>query len=273
MKSNKLITITMILLSSLALAGCQQNAKSASNDKPKVVKTVKKHKAKAKKKDKKPKVLTQLEKYEEIINKGSNITLDENVNMTSFNVSDFGTVRPGLYEVENLLDNDKFATSTFSVSRYQSMTYPEFGGLLTSISNRDQNSDFIRPSKVRVLLLENDKVSFDNIGKASFKAIKNFTFTNKLTEGAWIVGKDVKPGTYNLTSSIPAKKEFSNLGWTISVTNPDIKHERKDEYKMNWYDKDNVITFSEGDLIEVHYDGYNKGAEPNDVSLILNENA
>ena len=76
------------------------------------------------------------------------------------------------------------------------------------------------PSKIRMVLFEGDKLNFSNISKIKFNAVpEKVQMSNELGIGEYVVGRDVKAGTYRLSTNINMNSELQNLGWSLSIYN------------------------------------------------------
>lgn len=75
----------------------------------------------------------------------------------------------------------------------------------------DNSSDY--PSKIRMLLFEGDVLEFSDISKVQFNAVpEEVESSNELGIGEFIVGRDIMPGDYKLSTEVKMDPEFENLG-------------------------------------------------------------
>ena len=61
-------------------------------------------------------------------------------------------------------------------------------------------------------------LQLQDISKVKFNAVaKEVEPSNELGQGEFIVGRDIKEGTYKLSTNVNLNPEFSNLGWDVSL--------------------------------------------------------
>lgn len=137
-------------------------------------------------------------------------------------VEEYGDVKPGIYDLQ-VTGGDGYVSIKNEKQYY---FYSSFG--------------MSAPGTV---------IEFSNISKVKFNAVaKEVTPFNELGIGNFVVGRDIKPGTYKLSSNVSFDGEYS-AKWDIRITNLDTKRS-----KDQTFDKENsdvAVKLEEGELVTV----------------------
>lgn len=172
-------------------------------------------------------------------------------------IKEDGEVTPGIYDLEitggsgNIMGERESVTSLF---------INWVGGA------KGNDGDY--PSKIRMLLFEGDTLTFDNIAKIKFNAVpEKVEPSNELGIGEFIVGRDILPGDYKLSTNAKLSTEFENLGWNISIYN-DETGEIRDQMLTGTND-DVAVKLREGEVISISYDNTDYGSSSDDARLIF----
>lgn len=118
----------------------------------------------------------------------------------------------------------------------------------------EEGNDAGHPSKIRMILFEGDTLEFSDISKVKFDAVsEDVDASNELGIGEFIVGRDIDPGEYKLSTNVDLDPEFGNLGWDITIYN-DESGDTQDQTLTP--DNDDVaVDLEEGEIISTSYDG------------------
>ena len=171
-------------------------------------------------------------------------------------VGEKGDVNPGIYDLEilggsgNIMgDRDDFLAG---------MNINWVG------SAKDKES----PSVIRILLFDGDTLELSNISKVKFKAVsKPKKMTNKIGQGNYVVGRDIKAGTYKLSTNGKMDKQFENLGWSIGIYNFDTDEERDQSY--NPENNDVVVKLEDGEVLTTSFDNTDFNSDVDKTKLIF----
>ena len=171
-------------------------------------------------------------------------------------VGENGDVKPGIYDLEitggsgNIFGNRKDPFSLF----------------INWVAGAPGTStDY--PSKIRIILFEGDTLDFSNISKIKFNAVpEKVEMSNEAGIGEYVVGRDIKAGTYKLSTNVKLDPEFDNLGWSIDIYNNSTK--KKKEQTLNSGNQDVVVKLEDGDIISTSL--YNSDTDlPSDNARLI----
>lgn len=136
-------------------------------------------------------------------------------------------------------------------------------------ASNENDSDY--PSKIRIILFEGDELELDNISKIRLHAIaENVEPSNELGIGEFIVGRDILPGDYKISTEVKLDPEYDNLGWEITINN--LEKDKIREQRLTATNSDVMVTLKEGEVISISYDNTDYGSSTDDAKLIFIEN-
>lgn len=168
-------------------------------------------------------------------------------------------VKPGVYDLE-ITGGSGNITGDRSIFNLLSINWVG--------AAEDNSSDY--PSKIRIILVDEDVLSFRDISKVKFNAIsEDIESSNELGIGQFIVGIDIDPGEYELSTNVDMDPEFDNLGWDISIYNADIDEAR--DQTLNPGNDDVMVKLEEGEIITTSYSNTDHGSSSDDAKLIFDE--
>lgn len=174
-------------------------------------------------------------------------------------VGENGDVKPGIYDLEitggsgNISGKRKNATLLFI----------NFVGSAPGAS-----STF--PSKIRIILFDGDVLQFNKISKIKFHAIsEEVQMNNELGIGEYVVGRDIKPGTYKLSTNMNMNPQYKNLGWEIRIYNDSTKKSRQQQFNPG--NSDVVVKLEEGEIISTSFHNTDRSVPTDDARLIFTE--
>jgi len=122
------------------------------------------------------------------------------------------------------------------------------------------------PTKIRMLLFEGDTLEFSDISKVKFHAVpEKIEPSNELGIGEFIVGRDIEPGDYKLSTNVKLDPEFENLGWDTTIYN-DETGKTKDQ-TLTAMNDDVVVSLKEGEIISISYGGTDEKVSADDAKL------
>lgn len=168
-------------------------------------------------------------------------------------------VKPGIYDMEvtggsgNIFGNRSSVPSLF---------------INWVAGPKDNSGDY--PSIIRMILLEGDTLEFSDISKVKFNAVpENVEPSNELGIGEFIVGRDILPGDYKLSTEVKLNPEFENLGWSFTIYNDENGKSRDQTFTAT--NNDVVVSLKEGEIISISYDNTDYGSSSDDARLIFTE--
>lgn len=133
-----------------------------------------------------------------------------------------------------------------------------------------EGNDMGDPSKIRIILFEEDTLEFSDISKVKFNAIpEEVEPSNELGVGEFIVGRDIMPGDYKLSTNVEMDPEYENLGWSISMYNDENGKQRDQMYTAT--NDDVLVSLKEGEIISLFYDNIDYESSADDAKLIFTE--
>lgn len=123
-------------------------------------------------------------------------------------------------------------------------------------------------SKIRIILFEGDNIKFTDISKVRFTAIgKDVKPSNELGIGQFVVGRDIEPGTYKLSTNITMDAEWGEE-WRIEITN--LSKEDTRGQSLSKKNSDVAIKLEEGEVSSLDFDNHYEPEKPtDDVRLIF----
>lgn len=174
-------------------------------------------------------------------------------------IGDNEVVTPGIYDLEITGGSGNIFGDRASVT---SLFINWVGGA------KGNSGDY--PSKIRMILFEGDTLEFSDISKVKFNPVpEKVEPSNELGIGEFIVGRDILPADYELTTNVKMNPEFENLGWSISIYNDERGKSRNQMYTA--VNNDVVVSLREGEVISISYDNTDYGSSSDDAKLIFTE--
>lgn len=168
-------------------------------------------------------------------------------------------VKPGIYDLEITGGSGNILGTRSSVS---SLFINWVGGA--------KGNDGGYPSKIRMILFEGDSLEFSNISKVKFNAVpEKVEPSNELGIGEFVVGRDIMPGDYKLSTNAKLNPEFDNLGWNITIYNDESGQNR--DQMLSATNNDVAVSLKEGEVISISYDNTDYGSSSDDAKLIFTE--
>lgn len=257
MKKSKLLLTSLMLAS--VLAGCNNNAsnKETTAENNPVVKSTSSEVKQTTTQEKVKNEKTSLGLYNEM---AKNSKSTEEIYVTGDVVVGEGKdVSPGIYDLEitggsgNILGTRKSLFTPFI----------NFLGGAPGTSNR-------YASKIRIILFDGDVLKFKNISKIKFTAIpEEVQMSNELGVGEYVVGRDIKPGTYKLSTNKSMNSEYKNLGWDVNIVNETTKKSK--QQRFNPGNPDVVVKLEEGEIISTMFQVTSQDGSVDDARLIFTE--
>lgn len=238
----KLITFVLLMFVGIGLVGCQNDSKKSEGN-PKV-KQSKVHTAKS-------------EPFQKLID--SSKSTDEIYVTDDITVGEKGDVKPGIYDIEVTGGSGNiFGTR-------KSEDGPHINFLAGTVGN-----DINYASKIRLILFDGDTLQLDDISKVKFNAVaKEVEPSNELGQGEFIVGRDIKEGTYKLSTNVNLDPQFSNLGWSLTIEDLDSNTSKSQEYNPG--NTDVVVKLKKNQVLSINYTGYDESTKTDDAKLIFTE--
>ncbi len=121
-----------------------------------------------------------------------------------------------------------------------------------------------------MILFDGDILHFSNISKIKFNAVPTKVQTsNELGIGEYIVGRDIKPGTYKLSTNMNMDPQFDNLGWEVRIYN-DLTRSTK-EQRLAPGNLDVAVKLEEGEIISTSFDNTDHDISSDEARLIFTE--
>lgn len=126
------------------------------------------------------------------------------------------------------------------------------------------------PSKIRMILFDGDKLEFSNISKVKFNPVPEAVEpSNELGIGEFIVGRDILPGNYRLSTDVKLDPQFDNLGWGITIYNDENGQSRNQTFTAT--NNDVAVSLKEGEVISISYDNTDYDSSSDDARLTFQE--
>ncbi|WP_298649395.1 hypothetical protein [uncultured Granulicatella sp.] len=92
---------------------------------------------------------------------------------------------------------------------------------------------------------------------------------NELGIGEYVVGRDIKPGTYKLSTNMNMNPQYKNLGWDIRIYNDSTKKSRQQQFNPG--NSDVVVKLEEGEIISTSFHNTDRSVPTDDSRLIFTE--
>ena len=253
MKKSKLLLTSLMLAS--VLAGCNNNAsnKETTAENNPVVKSTSSEVKQTTTQEKVKKEKSSVELYNEMAkNSKSNVTGD-------VVVGEGKDVKPGIYDLEITGGSGNIFGTRKNLNK----------PLITFLAGApDSRSHYA--SKIRIILFDGDVLKFTNISKIKFTAIpEEVQMSNELGVGEYVVGRDIKPGTYKLSTNKEMNPEFKNLGWDVQIVNELTK--KGNNQRFNSGNTDVVVKLEEGEIISTMFQASRYDDLIDDARLIFTE--
>lgn len=257
MKKNILLATNFLVCAAL-LAACGSKAADSTSSEKKSSNTVKveKSSSSSKKQEKEEKASSVLDMFNEELASSGKST--EEVYVTGdITVGEDGDVKPGIYDLQ-VTGGDGYVT----------IDHDELYYFYSSFSMAAPGTEYsYSPSSVRVILFDGMTIEFSDISKVRFTAVgKDVTPSNELGIGNFIVGRDIKPGTYKLSSSVSLDTEYSSE-WDLTIYNFDSEKGR--DQSLSKENSDVAVKLEEGEVITVQYDNWDSEVPTDKARLIF----
>lgn len=257
MKKSKLLLTSLMLAS--VLAGCNNNAsnKETTAENNPVVKSTSSEVKQTTSQEKVKNEKSSLGIYNEM---AKNSKSTEEIYVTGDVVVGEGKdVKPGIYDLE-------ITGGSGNIFGTRKSLFTPFINFLGGAPNT--NSGYA--SKIRIILFDGDVLQFTNISKIKFTAIpEEVQMSNELGIGEYVVGRDIKPGTYKLSTNKEMDSEFKNLGWDVFIVNESAKKNK--EQRFNPGNPDVVVKLEEGEIISTTFQSTSQDKSLDDARLIFTE--
>lgn len=174
-------------------------------------------------------------------------------------VGEKGDVVPGIYDIEVTGGSGNI----FGTRKSEDGLYINFvAGALGNSGNY--------ASKTRLILFDGDTLQLDDISKVKFNAVaKEVEPSNELGQGEFIVGRDIKEGTYKLSTNVNLDPQFNNLGWDVTIEDLDSNTSKSQEYNPG--NTDVVVKLKKNQVLSINYTGYDESTKVDDAKLIFTE--
>ncbi|URZ86548.1 hypothetical protein [Floricoccus penangensis] len=178
-------------------------------------------------------------------------------------------IKPGIYD----LVIEQGRGNVMSTQSIISENY-----VAASAGNSEDNEETL--SKIRMFLTQDEILKFSNISKASLKQVNlPEKPSDELGTGDWIVGIDIAPGTYKLSSNydVNANKDgqfYPRMEFKIIQFSEDGKKEKiANDNKYNHDNSDVLVKLQDNQIIQIIADSYGQynGVKPDDMKLKFNK--
>ena len=238
----KLIAFILLLFVGTTLVGCQSDSKTSEGN-PKVkqsnVKT------------------TKSDPFQELIDNSK--STDEIYVTDDITVGKKGDVEPGIYDIEVTGGSGNI----FGTRKSENGLYINFvAGAVGNIGNY--------ASKIRLILFDGDTLQLQDISKVKFNAVpKEVEPSNELGQGEFIVGRDIKEGTYKLSTNVNLDPQLNNLGWSVTIEDLDSNTSKSQEYNPG--NTDVVVELKNNQVLSINYSGFDESTKADDAKLIFTE--
>lgn len=173
-----------------------------------------------------------------------------------FEVKKGGIIEPGVYDVE-VLSGD----GNIMVDR------KDFYSVPINLISDAKGSEQAYPSTCRLIFLEGDEVEIIGITKIKLTALTDFSPKTEFSNGNFIVGKDILPGKYKLSTNVTMDPKYDVLGWEIEIYNPAEDDDRT--VNLNPGNMDAELELVEGEIMTVDYDTSIEDMNPDEAKLIF----
>jgi len=177
----------------------------------------------------------------------------------NINIGKNEEVKPGIYDLEILGGSGNITGERASIPSL----FINWVG-----SAKENGGDY--PSKIRMILFEGDLLEFRNISKVKFNPVpEKVESSNELGIGEFIVGRDILPGDYKLSTNAKLNPDYDNLGWDIKIYNDEDGQTR--DQTLTAINDDILVSLKEGEIISLSYDNTDYGSSSDEAKLIFTE--
>ena len=160
-------------------------------------------------------------------------------------------LKDGSYEVGKDLEPGHYTISSKNNKGYIEIKTVEDWSFEEKFGKDYGTLDNATTPTITTYLMEGDKINLDKAELTTFKP-KHQTFTNPISTGVWIVGKDVKPGKYKIYTT------FSHdIGGNLKIFNRDGSLDKeyilvgKDSDRP--YDTEGAVTLKSGQILILNH--------------------
>lgn len=250
--------LTGLLVSSVvALSACGSDVSSIDEEAQNEVHKVKATEDKAEEETVQPEEKTVLDHLNLLA--AQSIQTDELYVTGDIIIGENEAVTPGIYDVE-------VTGGSGNISGDRASDFPLYINWVGGA--KGGNPDY--PSSIRMILLEGDVLEFSDISKVQFHAVPaEATPSNELGIGEFVVGRDILPGVYKLSTNAKLNPEYENLGWEIDIYNEDEGDSL--QQSLTGTNNDVVVSLTEGELISISYYNTDHGSSTDEARLIFTE--
>lgn len=129
------------------------------------------------------------------------------------------------------------------------------------------NPDNTYPSKFRIILADKDFLELNGISKFNLIAVsQNVEVKKELTNGEFVVGRDIPSGKYKVKTSADLNTEYPP-SWDIAITDLDSREVVNHTLEKN--NQDIVIEINDGNILTTFVSNYNHEVNTDDIKIIF----
>ena len=122
-------------------------------------------------------------------------------------------------------------------------------------------------SKIRLILFDGDTLQLQDISKVKFNAVpKEVEPSNELGQGEFIVGRDIKEGTYKLSTNVNLDPQLNYKSHETCIYR---KTSKSQEYNPG--NTDVVVKLKNNQVLSINYSGFDESTKADDAKLIFTE--
>lgn len=178
-------------------------------------------------------------------------------------VSKTGEVVPGIYDVSSAGGNGIMRVRTKGdILRY---------GHSMALYSKDAQYRSV-PLSTRSILFEGDVLEFDDLAKVKFTAVPpKVEPSNSLGTGLFVVGRDILPGKYKLSTNLQFDPKYSIVGWDIDIYNYEGKYENRRSQEFNYESSDVAIELKNNEIIKLSFYSSSTTPDPDSIRLTFNK--
>ncbi|MBF1739615.1 MAG: hypothetical protein HXP01_09235 [Streptococcus sp.] len=174
-------------------------------------------------------------------------------------VGEKGSVQPGIYDLE-ITGGMGNITGTRSLVK----------SLFLNYIGAAPGSGLDYPSKIRLILFRGDVLKFSNISKIKFTAVPaKVQMSNELGVGEYVVGRDIKPGIYKLSTNANMNPNLTSSGWSVRII--DTSTGQNIEQNLNPGNMDVAVKLEEGQFVSIKFDNTDRNISSDEARLIFTE--
>ncbi|MGT2960144.1 hypothetical protein [Streptococcus caballi] len=249
----KILLPSVTLLAALVLVGCS----STSGETSKMQQSSENLKVKSSSSSEEAD--TAMELWEKLADNSKSV---EEIYVTGdITVGENQEVKAGIYDLQ-------VTGGSGNISVEHGIYIPGFTSNYWIAGAADSGSDY--PNVIRVALLNELVLKFSDISKIKLTAVpKTVTMTDQLGIGNYIVGRDIKAGTYKLSTNMIMDPQFDNLGWNISIANIDTGKSRSQTFNPG--NQDVAVKLEDGEMITTNFDNTQYGVSSDTARLIFTQ--